>query len=381
MTGRLILAGGGLANSLIAYRLLSSRPDLDLLVVERGGTLGGNHVWSFHDSDLNASQHAWIAPLVERSWRNHEVRFPAHRRRMEGGYHSVTSERLHRVVSERLGRRVRTGAGVRRIAPREVALDDGTVLSCDAVLDGRGDPGGAAFTVAYQKFIGLMLELEDRHELEGPVLMDATVEQRDGFRFLYVLPFGECSVFVEDTRYSDGPGLDREEMHREIERYAASSGWKLRRKSREESGVLPIVLAGDIDAFWESGEAGVPRTGMRAALFHPTTGFSLPEAVRLADDIATLPRFRSEELHPRIRARSRRLWRRGGYFRLLNRMLFRAAEPERRYVVMQRFYRLPEPLIRRFYAGTPTAWDRIRILTGKPPVPVGRAWKCLRETR
>jgi lycopene beta-cyclase len=116
---------------------------------------------------------------------------------------------------------------------------------------------------------------------------------------------------------------------------------------------------------------------MRAALFHPTTGFSVPEAVSFADDLAARARFRSEELYPWVRERSTRLWRRGGYFRFLNRMLFRAAEPERRYVVMQRFYRLSEPLIQRFYAGRPTMIDRIRILTGKPPVPMGRALKCL----
>ena len=38
-----------------------------------------------------------------------------------------------------------------------------------------------------------------------------------------------------------------------------------------------------------------------------------------------------------------------------------------------RFYGLSEPLIRRFYAGAPTLYDRLRIVTGRPPVPFGRA--------
>ena len=38
---------------------------------------------------------------------------------------------------------------------------------------------------------------------------DATVEQLDGFRFLYTLPFGPDQLLVEDTRYSDGPALPR----------------------------------------------------------------------------------------------------------------------------------------------------------------------------
>ena len=59
-----ILAGGGLANGLIAWRLRTQRPELRILLLEQDDHLGGNHTWSFHASDLNAAQRAWIAPLV-----------------------------------------------------------------------------------------------------------------------------------------------------------------------------------------------------------------------------------------------------------------------------------------------------------------------------
>jgi lycopene beta-cyclase len=54
-------------------------------------------------------------------------------------------------------------------------------------------------------------------------------------------------------------------------------------------------------------------------------------------------------------------------------MLFLAADPTRRLQVFQRFYKLPKPLIERFYSGKLTSSDRFRLLAGKPPVPVGRA--------
>jgi len=63
----------------------------------------------------------------------------------------------------------------------------------------------------------------------------------------------------------------------------------------------------------------------------------------------------------------------------LNRMLFRAARPDQRYRVLERFYRLPQPLIERFYAGETTLADKARILSGKPPVPIGAALTCLVE--
>jgi len=61
-------------------------------------------------------------------------------------------------------------------------------------------------------------------------------------------------------------------------------------------------------------------------------------------------------------------------------MLFRAAEPEERYRILERFYRLDAGLIARFYAGQSSLLDRARVLAGKPPVPVGRAWQAIRGT-
>lgn len=58
-------------------------------------------------------------------------------------------------------------------------------------------------------------------------------------------------------------------------------------------------------------------------------------------------------------------------------MLFEAAAPDERRRVMERFYRLPEPLIERFYAGQTTLADKARILVGRPPVPISRALRCL----
>ena len=47
--------------------------------------------------------------------------------------------------------------------------------------------------------------------------------------------------------------------------------------------------------------------------------------------------------------------------------------------MLERFYRLPTPLIERFYAGEATLADKVRILCGKPPVPIGAALRCIRE--
>ena len=300
---------------------------------------------------------------------------------MDGGYNSITSERLHEVVGGALGDRLLLNAEVEEVTPTRVRLVDGETIEARAVIDGRGDPGGNHLEVGYQKFVGLFVRLDADHGLDDPILMDATVSQRDGYRFIYTLPFSDRDLLIEDTYYSDGPELDRDQLRRGIRSYAAVRGWRVAEVTGEEAGVLPIVYGGDIDAYWKAGPPGVARSGMRGAFFHPTTGYSLPDAVALADVVAAHLGLDGPSLFRLTRQRSINHWRRTGYYRLLNRMLFCAAEPDRRYRIFERFYGLSDPLIRRFYAGRLKWTDKVRVLTGKPPVPVLRAIRCLVERR
>jgi lycopene beta-cyclase len=369
----LVLVGGGLANCLIAYRLSQAQPELKTLLVERGSRLGGEHTWSFNATDLTATQHGWMAPFVEYRWPGYEVRFPPYRRWIDSGYCTITSPRLHELVSETLQERVLTDCDVDSLAPNEVITSDGRSITAAAVIDGRGPVTSPHLVVRFQKFVGQVLRLDRPHALSGPILMDATVEQRDGYRFLYVLPFTDTTALIEDTRYSDSPVLERDDYAGEIQRYAEAQGWQPAAVVQEEQGVLPVALSGDIERFWENGHGDVARSGLRAALFHPTTGYSLPNAVRLADRLSESLPLSPSDLFDAVMRQSIDHWRETGLFRMLNRMLYLAAEPSQRLKVFQRFYRLPKPLIERFYAGALTNMDRFRLLVGQPPVPLGRA--------
>ncbi|WP_434457737.1 lycopene beta-cyclase CrtY [Stutzerimonas urumqiensis] len=372
----LILVGGGLANGLLAWRLRQCRPDLRLLLLEQGTRLGGNHTWSFHEHDLTPAQRTWIEPLIETSWPGYQVRFPALTRRLGSGYASLTSSHFHRCLLGRLADVVRLDTAVVDIQPRQVRLACGRVVTGRAVLDGRGPRASRHLALGFQKFVGQEVRLAAAHGLVEPVIMDATVDQLDGYRFLYVLPLGPDRLLIEDTYYADGQSLPAEHLRARIADYAAARGWRIAEVLREEHGVLPIVLSGDPRAFWDEA-GGVPQTGLAAALFHPTTGYSLPDAVRLADFLLACDCWEAAPLFEAIRDYSLRQWRRRGFYRLLNRMLFLAGRPEHRWQVMQRFYGLPQPLIQRFYAARSTLADRIRIVSGKPPVPVGEALRAL----
>ena len=376
-----LLAGGGLANGLIAWRLRQRRPDVNVLLVERGATLGGHHTWSFHETDLEWAQNAWLFPLVRRSWPGHEVRFEGFRRRLRARYRSVTSDVFHRELAQALGPRAWLGRGVHELDARGATLDDGSRIEARCVIDGRGFAAGPWLRAGVQVFRGLELTLEQEHGLEVPLLMDAEVAQTGGFRFFHLLPWSERRLLIEETHYSEAPVGDAATARTAIEKYAGQRGWRIASVESEEEGVLPIPLAGSVDAAWDSLPQGVAASGMRAGLFHATTGYSLPDAARVADTLAERPSLDGPATAGFLRQHSREAWRRQRFMRLLNRMLFEAAHPEHRHAVLARFYRLPEPLIERFYAGRLTLGDRVRLLMSKPPVPVGRALRCVREPR
>jgi lycopene beta-cyclase len=375
-----VLVGGGLANSLIALRLKAVRPDLRVLMLERGPSVGGEHTWCHFQTDVSPAVSEWLAPLIVHRWAGYEVRFPDHRRALNTPYLAVTSTRLDEVVRDALGDDIWLNAAVSEVTPDEVVLADGRRIEADTVIDGRGPRRSKQLALGWQKFVGQEVRLAAPHGLDHPIVMDATVSQLDGYRFVYVLPLDPTRLLIEDTRYSDGPDLDRAALRVAIADYAAQRDWTITAVEREEDGVLPIALAGDIDAYWREAPARVAEVGLRAALFQPTTGYSLPDAARTAEAIAALPRLTSAAARACVEGLSKTEWRRRGFFRLLNRMLFRACAPELRYRVLQRFYRLSAPLVQRFYAARLTGWDKARILTGKPPVPVSAAIKCIGES-
>lgn len=374
----LVIVGGGLAGSLTALALARHRPDVDFLLLEAGETLGGNHVWSFFDTDLDAAGRALVAPLITRRWPAHEVKFPKRQRTLAFGYNSIRSSQLDAVVRAALPPERIRRANVAALGPGAVQFDGGESIPAHGVIDARGPGDFSGLDLGWQKFVGRTFRTQTPHGCDTPVIMDATVHQHDGYRFVYTLPFGDTELMVEDTYYSDTPALDVALLRERIGDYAASLLGGSAELVDEETGVLPVVLGGKVDALWPD-EPPVARLGLRGGFFHPTTGYSLPDAVASALLIAGQSDLSSAALHGLFRRRAEMLWRERGIFRMLNRLLFRAGEQDQRYRVLEHFYRLPEPTVGRFYAAKLSRLDKIRVLTGRPPVPFAAALAVLRD--
>lgn len=368
------IVGGGLAGGLAALALAARRPDLDVRLIEPG-VVGGNHVWSFFDSDI-ARGHRWlVAPLVRHHWQGYDVEFPGHQRTLAMGYKSITGEALREAVEAALGDGQLVCDRAIHLAPDHVLLAAGGRLDARHVIDARGALNGVQLDCGWQKFLGRALTVSGGHGIERPVIMDAGVEQVDGYRFVYLLPFNSETIFVEDTYYSDTAELDCDALRERIAAYAAARRWEITAVTREETGVIPVVMAGEFNRLWPSSDK-VARIGVRAGAFHATTGYSLPDAVRTS---AAIPELVGNGLERELRRRAAQSWRRQRFYRMLSAMLFRAASSDTRYRIFERFYRLPAGLIARFYAGSSRTSDKLRILTGRPPVPISRAISALKD--
>jgi lycopene beta-cyclase len=364
---RYAIIGGGLQGCLMALMLSSLRPDARVTLVERELALCGNHTWSFHASDLSPRLKRAVPGLAERHWPAYRVAFPNLQRVLHGGYGSCSATHLARLVQGRAAATGRIeivlGKSAVQLSPREAILSDGTALPADLVVDARGpdryEP--AALGTAYQKFFGIEYTLDSPLKDSLPTLKDACVPQRDGYRFFYVLPLTPRRVLLEDTYFSRSARLDAAAVEAEILAYARNNGLELRDAVRRESGVIPLPLA----ARRHVPDDGVLHAGYGGGWFHPTTGYSFPVAARLAEFVATHPPdFLGTPAWRAFVAAHDRQFRYGAF---LNRLLYGCFPPEQQWNVFERFYRLPEDLVARFYALSLTPADAARILIGRPP--------------
>lgn len=384
-----IIVGGGLAGGLIALALHRHAPGCRFLVVEAGRTLGGHHRWSWFETDIPERERALMAGFHLNGWdAGYDITFPRLTRTLPTAYRSLASAEFHRALTEELPpERVMLETRAAALDAAGVTLGDGTRLAARRVIDCRPFKTSQHLAGGWQVFLGQHFRCEKPHGLTRPVIMDAGVDQLaphgngEAYRFVYVLPLSEDEVFIEDTYYADQPKMDAEVLKGRVAEYAHRNGWK-GEVIDQEAGILPVISGGDFAAATaEVAIPGVALAGARGGFSHPLTSYTLPFAVDNALAIARLiarqPELTGEALAAFCARRARRHWRATAYYRMLSRMLFEAAEPGKRVVVFEHFYALQGRLVERFYAGRSTWPDRLRILTGKPPVAIPRAIRAL----
>lgn len=375
----LAIVGGGLAGGLIALAVRRTHPGMTLALLEAGDSFGGNHRWSWFEGDLEPEAEALLDCLPHKRWSGgHSVRFPGMARDLTADYRSLASRDFDAALRRLLPQQaVRAGSPAAALDAAGVTLASGERIAARAVIDCRAFAPSPHLAGGWQIFAGHHIRTRRPHGLTAPIIMDADLPQHGAYRFVYSLPLAEDEIFVEDTYYADDPSLDRPLLADRIAAYCQARGWT-GEVIGEEAGVLPVVTGGDAAAHRAlHAVAGVALGGARGLFSHPLTSYTLPFAASNALAIAEAAHCDGPALAALVERRAAAHWRRTRFYRDLGRMLFQAAAPEERWRIFARFYRLPEPLIERFYAGRSTNFDKLRVVTGNPPVPVHRGLAAL----
>ena len=221
----LVILGGGLAGCLAAHAL--SPYFKKTTIYEKSGKLCGNHTWCFHEGDVSRTESDWLRKLISQTWDRYHVAFPEFKKDFSSNYHAIRSEDLAELTQNLENVEVIFEAGKFSKNSNQITID------CTG-WSGDYTPCG------WQKFYGMDIELESSHGLDGVTLKDVLVEQNDGYRFFYLLPWTKTSLLVEDTYYSDTAELPGDKEKRIVDYieadinavYQSRPGYKYRAVSR-----------------------------------------------------------------------------------------------------------------------------------------------------
>jgi lycopene beta-cyclase len=160
--------------------------------------------------------------------------------------------------------------------------------------------------------------------------------------------------------------MEIERLRSEIRQYAFNRGWQFKRLIREEVGCLPIPVAAAKRP--SVGDPKILATGLRGGFFHPTTGRSFIEGLKLADALSKHELVNAAQIQELYWAYARHFQDSSSYFHLLNKTLFLGTKPQLRHRVFEHFYTMPGDFIDRFYSLGFATSDKWRLLMGRPPL-------------
>jgi lycopene beta-cyclase len=367
----LAIVGGGLSGGLMALAARRAQPDRRILLIDAAAGLGGNHLWSFIDSDVGEAEKALLQPLVTYGWREFAMVFPRYKRALPQPFYSIRSDQFDKTLRAAMpAESILAGRRATAVTPDRVVLEDGTMIAAHGVIDARGPADLSLLDLHWRKFVGYELLLDGPHSVRRATLIDAAADPADGFQYMTMLPLENDRLFIEDVRFESHPDLDMADHGSRIVHHAARFGWRIRGSERGQAGVVPVVLGGDFEGYWRSGGEGVAKVGMRAGLFHPVSGNSLGDAARTALMVAEAKDWSGAALHHLLHSHATKSWARRDYYRRFAHRMMRDTPAADSYRMLESLYTMDSDLIARFHRMTLGFADRIALSLGDGPMPL-----------
>lgn len=372
----LAIIGGGLSGGLIALACRIAQPQRRILLIEAAPSLGGTHLWSFIDSDVDEQEKKLLQPLVNYGWRELAVIFPRYKRALPQPFYSIRSDRFDAAMREAMpAESILTGRRAMGVSADGVILEDGTMIAAHGVIDARGPADLSLLDLHFRKFVGYELTLDGPHSVRRATLIDAAADPAEGFQYMTMLPIENDRLFVEDVRYEGHAELDMADHGQRIVNHAARFGWRIRSSARGHAGIIPVALGGNFADYWKSGGEGVAKVGLRAALFHPVSGNTLADSARTAWMVAEAKDWSGAALHKMLHAHAAKSWAKRDYYRRFARRMLRETPPHQGHEMLESLYTMDTDLIMRFHGMKLSLADRMALSLGDGPMPIGAMFR------
>lgn len=369
-----VILGAGCAGLSVCYYLLERGVTEPILILDQRTTFDDDRTWCFWDVEDTPFSH-----LAIESWRSWSVTSGKRTITQTSESHPYLClaagdfyESVLRSIAAYPNVTLRLGEAVEsreeRGAHTLVRTSGDTYAAC-VVLDGRGLAAGSpAFTELRQRscwvpqqFLGMRLRTtRPVFDPEVCTLMDFSVNQSRGLRFMYALPFGEREALVENVYLSEVE-VSAEEHRVEISAYLHDHYGLLPHEYRvdgEERGYIPMT---DYRFSRRIGERSYS-IGMLGGETRPSTGYTF---LRIQRYCRALAEALAGDREPPLRADP---WR----FEVLDAIFLRFMRryPERCpdiYATM--FNRVPPSALVRFLTERSTPLEDLRLILALPKTP------------
>ncbi|MBV8686751.1 MAG: lycopene beta-cyclase CrtY [Alphaproteobacteria bacterium] len=355
----LLIAGDGAAVALSALAMARLRPEVPVLLVGEGESIGGGRTLFLFDEQLGDEERALLEPLIGWSWDGCYVAVPGRSRKLKMRCHAIAAEAIDTAVREALKpERHRSGTRIVAVRDDSLLLQGGETLKGDGAIDARSWAHQTTLELGWRHAARRTCRFERPHRVDLPVLLDSTVPQGTGCAFFACLPLDEERLLIEHVRYATAAEADPAEGERAIDAYVALRGWGEGAVEAESRESLPVPLGGDFAAYYRIGGARVAKLGARGGFVFPTTGSPLPDAARTALALTRQRDFAGAALHDLFEQEAAALWKRRDFYRGFDRLLLRGGGCR----AIEGLMGLEPPLIARYFGERLGLFERRKVM-------------------
>ncbi|WMC18857.1 MAG: lycopene beta-cyclase CrtY [Enterobacteriaceae bacterium PSpicST2] len=358
----IIFIGAGLSNSLIALNLFKKK--LKIIIIVSNNNLISNHTWSFFDNNIIKNKDNYINKIIYNKWDNYTIKFPNYIKNFKNNYFCIKSNNFFKYFKKIFKNKILLNTNIIKYNKNFVQLNNGIILNCNLIIDGRGYYPKKNKKIGLQIFLGQEWVFKKPHNLINPIIMDSTVCQKKSFHFIYIIPFSKYKLLIEDTHYINNNILKINLLRKNIFKYIKGKKWIIKKLIKEEQGIIPIKLKNNKNKIFKN----IILNGLNGNFYHSITGYSLYLFLILSNNILKINNLNYKKILNEFNYLSKNIYKNQKQYILLNKVFFLLISLNKRYKLIQKFYNFPETLINRFYLEKINFFDKIKIILLNPPI-------------